>query len=578
MTCPALAGLTIEIEIIQAKDLIAKDRSLYGKRTTSDPFVKVYCLNKLLGKTRTVHKNVSPVWNENFQLSLGADAAKNIITQGSDAELRIFDEDKIGDDDSMGTVLVPLKPLEPSSKAWYPVGRGSGVFVCHNAQGSMEVKVTMTGRQMFDIQRGQSKLLQYSRITVGLAWDVERGQHVDLDSSCVAVDRQGNIDMRETVYYGNLTNSNVSLIHSGDEKTGEARGDDEGIQVELDRIPAHITALYFVLTVATPPNKTFADVKSAQARFLSTETKAGICRFVPSDMGHNTSLFLVRIARQGSSNQWNLMPIAEGDGHARDFGSLIPELKGYTRDLVPGLVIDQQERIAVMRKGGTIRVTDYVPGHKLPPWVTFGLAWDVTGGVNIDLDASAICLNANFGLEDIVYFKQLTSKDGAIRHSGDEREGDEAGDDEKINVALADVDPKVKYIGFVINSYSGQELDDVARASCHLFDPQSHIEIAKYTLFNASDLDKHTAVVMGCLYRAGDEWHLRIVSEAAQGITAHENVDELQHFLRNNPPQALSVPPDPEIDVTAMPEAVPVDEEIVYVPQDDLKEYKPAAH
>jgi tellurium resistance protein TerD len=214
---------------------------------------------------------------------------------------------------------------------------------------------------------------------------------VDLDSSCVAVNREGNVDMNESVYYGNLVNSNLSLVHSGDEQTGEAGGDDERIQVELDRIPSHIIALYFILTLATPPNKTFADVKSAKMRFISTETKVGICRFVPSEMGNNTALFLVRIAREGT--HWNLTPIAEGDECARDFGSLIPELKGYSRDLVPGIVIDPQERIAIMRKGGTIRVTDYLPGHKLPPWVTFGLAWDVTNGVNIDLDASAIMLN-----------------------------------------------------------------------------------------------------------------------------------------------------------------------------------------
>lgn len=72
----------------------------------------------------------------------------------------------------------------------------------------------------------------------------------------------------------------------------------------------------------------------------------------------------------------------------RDFCSLSPEIKGYTRDLVPNIQIDPHERVAVMRKGGTITVRDYLPNHQLPNWLTFGLAWDVTNGVNIDLDAS----------------------------------------------------------------------------------------------------------------------------------------------------------------------------------------------
>jgi tellurium resistance protein TerZ len=63
-----------------------------------------------------------------------------------------------------------------------------------------------------------------------------------------------------------------------------------------------------------------------------------------------------------------------------------------------------------------------------------GLAWDVTNGVNIDLDASCVFLDKAFQVVDQVWFRQLRSKDGAMVHQGDEREGDEAGDDESIKV------------------------------------------------------------------------------------------------------------------------------------------------
>lgn len=39
---------------------------------------------------------------------------------------------------------------------------------------------------------------------------------------------------------------------------------------------------------------------------------------------------------------------------ARDFGTLIPEIKGYSRDLVPGIQINPTERVAIMRKGGAV--------------------------------------------------------------------------------------------------------------------------------------------------------------------------------------------------------------------------------
>ena len=84
-----------------------------------------------------------------------------------------------------------------------------------------------------------------------------------------------------------------------------------------------------------------------------------------------------------------------------------------------------------------------------------------------DLDASAIMLKKQQKKFDIVAFNHLTSKDGSIRHCGDEREGDAKGDDEKINSTSRRLIP-VRYIGFCINSYSGQELDDVAKTRATL--------------------------------------------------------------------------------------------------------------
>jgi tellurium resistance protein TerZ len=472
----------------------------------------------------------------------------------------------------MGTVMVPLKPFEPASAIWYPVTQGAGEFFCKRASGQLQIKMTVTARQMQEVERGNVCHFKYNRIRIGLSWNVDDDQEIDLDSSCVAVDKEGNVSLDETVYYGNLTNANLSLMHSGDATSGIQEGDDEVITCELDRIPPNIMALYFILTVATA-NKTFADVKSAQVRFISTETKVGICRFVPSDLGPNTAMFLVRLSREGPS-QWIMTPIEEADSKARDFGSLIPEIKGYTRDLVPGIAINPHERIAVMRKGGAIRVNDYVPGGVLPKWVSFGLAWDVTDGVNIDLDASAIMLDHKLRPLDLVFFKQLVSKDGAVRHSGDEREGDEGGDDEKINLSLPNVHPKVHYIGFVITSYSGQELDDVSKAKCHLFDPKTRVEIAQYSMSKNAALDKKTALVMGCLYRDGSDWNLRIISEPAQGRTVHDNVDELQNFLKNNPAQSPSEHPEAEIIINEMPAVVPHNEdEVVVIPTAELRAY-----
>ena len=229
-------------------------------------------------------------------------------------------------------------------------------------------------------------------------------------------------------------------------------------------------------------------------------------------------MFVARVARPSAASPWSLQAIGEFDHTARDWGTLVPEAKGYCADLVRGIRVDANERVAIMRKGGVVRVTDYCPGG-VPASLVLGLAWDVTDGVNIDLDASAILLDAQLKQIDVVFFGKLASSDGSIRHGGDEREGDEKGDDEKLFLQLSRVHPAVRYIGFVINSYSGQELDDVKDASCHLFDGASCRDLAKFGIGNAKFLDKHTALLVGMLYRdeaQGGAWGFEIISEAAQ--------------------------------------------------------------
>mgnify|MGYP002048472019 CR=1 FL=1 len=54
-----------------------------------------------------------------------------------------------------------------------------------------------------------------------------------------------------------------------------------------------------------------------------------------------------------------------------------------------------------------------------------GLAWDITRGRSIDLDASAILLGLDLACREIVYFSHLRSRDGTVSHSGDDTSGDE---------------------------------------------------------------------------------------------------------------------------------------------------------
>src|SRR6188768_1515907 len=47
----------------------------------------------------------------------------------------------------------------------------------------------------------------------------------------------------------------------------------------------------------------------------------------------------------------------------------------------------------------------------------------------VDLDASCALINGNKQLEEIIYFGNLKSKNGSVKHSGDDLTGDMGGDD-----------------------------------------------------------------------------------------------------------------------------------------------------
>ena len=121
------------------------------------------------------------------------------------------------------------------------------------------------------------------------------------------------------------------------------------------------------------------------------------------------------------------------------------------------------------------------------------------------------------------------------------------------------------HVGFVINSYSGQELGDVSLVKCHLFDIQTCDDLVMYKLSDNKHLEKHTGLLMACLYQNADEWNLCSISQAAQGLVAEKLVDDLKHFIRSVPAPEPAFVPEPEIIVNAMPDFLPVNEEEVEV-------------
>ncbi|QHE70246.1 TerD family protein [Rhodococcus sp. WAY2] len=178
-----------------------------------------------------------------------------------------------------------------------------------------------------------------------------------------------------------------------------------------------------------------------------------------------------------------------------------------------------------LRKEGGVALT----------YIQMGLGWDPvekrgmfgSRSADVDLDASAV-LFADNNLVDVAYYGQLASKDGSIRHQGDNLTGEGAGDDEVIMVDLTRIPPHVSSIVFIVTSYRGHTFEQVKNAFCRLVDSTSQAELARFTLQGGMPF---TGMVMAKVYRVGGEWKLQAIGEGIQAKHAGEAAPQLTRFL-----------------------------------------------
>ena len=89
---------TVTIRVRSARGL--KKMDFFGK---ADPYV-VLSLGSQTVKTKTIRKNLNPIWNETFQLSLATTMEDSLIAT-------VYDWDQASRDDPMGRVVIPLASI-----------------------------------------------------------------------------------------------------------------------------------------------------------------------------------------------------------------------------------------------------------------------------------------------------------------------------------------------------------------------------------------------------------------------------------------------------------------------------------
>jgi len=141
--------------------------------------------------------------------------------------------------------------------------------------------------------------------------------------------------------------------------------------------------------------------------------------------------------------------------------------------------------------------------------------------VSVDLDLSVGMFNKRNHLNNTVYFRNLVAK--GIRHSGDDLVGDVYGDDgldnEVMTINLQDIPDHIEQLVFVLTSYKKQDFATIPFASIRLYEGTSnHVNkiFATYNIASDSKFAGYVSMILGKLYRRGNDWRFSAIGEACK--------------------------------------------------------------
>jgi tellurium resistance protein TerZ len=153
----------------------------------------------------------------------------------------------------------------------------------------------------------------------------------------------------------------------------------------------------------------------------------------------------------------------------------------------------------------------------------------------VDLDGSVALFDAQGNTLEVIYYNNLVSLDRSIKHSGDDREGDLFGDDDKdnetINIQLSQLSPNVQQLVFLLTSYKGQAFDAIPYSKIRVWETENGKIKEAFTSFNLSAEDTFagkTAMVLGKLTRKGDFWEFKAIGEGCPTQKVSETVTYVQ--------------------------------------------------
>lgn len=190
--------------------------------------------------------------------------------------------------------------------------------------------ISLEKGQKISLEKSSSTPL--SKVIMGLGWDAAKSggllgglfgsDSIDLDASCILFGEDNKVI--DSIWFRQLKSRDGSIIHTGDNRTGDGDGDDEQIIVDLSKVPGNVKSLVF--TVNSYTGQTFDAVANAYCRMVNASNQEEIARYSLTTQGSHTAQIMAKVYRH--NGEWKMHAIGESS-MGKTIEQMIPSITPY---------------------------------------------------------------------------------------------------------------------------------------------------------------------------------------------------------------------------------------------------------
>lgn len=172
------------------------------------------------------------------------------------------------------------------------------------------------------LEKGQRIGIVLSKVSVGLGWDPNEGTGFDFDLDASAFMLGSNKKIPNDnyfIFYNNPKSPDGAVESTGDDTTGgnSDGGDDETLNVDLQKVDSSIQEVLFVATIykADERKQNFGQVRNSYIRIYNSITNEEIARYdLDEDFSIETAVEFGRLYRRGEEWKFEAMGIGNKGG------------------------------------------------------------------------------------------------------------------------------------------------------------------------------------------------------------------------------------------------------------------------